>query len=109
MKPAVALCIAAFLAGAGGAEAQTPSAQSQGGRYLVVPFENTSREPRVYWLSEGSAVLLTDDLWRRLFSGSPDAPSNGCGCPPWLRSVTPPSFASARWSAPRRSSSARSS
>ncbi len=62
MKPAVALCIAAVLACAGGAGAQTASAQPQGGRYLVVPFENTSREPRVYWLSEGSAVLLTDDL-----------------------------------------------
>lgn len=30
--------------------------------YLVIPFENANREPRVYWLSEGSAVLLTDDL-----------------------------------------------
>jgi len=30
--------------------------------YLVLPFENANREPRVYWLSEGSAVLLTDDL-----------------------------------------------
>ena len=31
-------------------------------RYLVIPFENTNREARLYWLSEGSAVLLTDDL-----------------------------------------------
>ncbi|MGH9257732.1 MAG: tetratricopeptide repeat protein [Vicinamibacterales bacterium] len=30
--------------------------------YLVVPFENATGEPRVYWLSEASAVLLTDDL-----------------------------------------------
>src|SRR5688572_12474682 len=29
---------------------------------LVVPFDNESGEPRIYWLSEGSAVLLTDDL-----------------------------------------------
>ena len=29
---------------------------------LVIPFENGTREPRGYWLSEGSAVLLTDDL-----------------------------------------------
>jgi Flp pilus assembly protein TadD/TolB-like protein len=43
--------------------AQTsPAAPSQPGRQLVVPFENTSKSPRVYWLSEGSAVLLTDDL-----------------------------------------------
>jgi tetratricopeptide (TPR) repeat protein len=29
---------------------------------LVVPFDNASREPRLYWLTEGAAVLLTDDL-----------------------------------------------
>lgn len=38
---------------------QTPAASS---RYLVIPFENITRDPRVYWLSEGSAVMLTDDL-----------------------------------------------
>lgn len=30
--------------------------------HLVVPFENATGEPRVYWLAEASAVLLTDDL-----------------------------------------------
>src|SRR5688500_15433903 len=30
--------------------------------YLVIPFQNATREPRVYWLSEASAVLLTDHL-----------------------------------------------
>ncbi len=30
--------------------------------YLVVPFENASGEPRVSWLSEASALLLTDHL-----------------------------------------------
>ena len=30
--------------------------------YLVVPFQNATGEPRVYWLGEASAVLLTDDL-----------------------------------------------
>jgi tetratricopeptide (TPR) repeat protein/TolB-like protein len=30
--------------------------------HLVVPFENTTGEPRGYWLSEASAVLLTDNL-----------------------------------------------
>jgi Flp pilus assembly protein TadD len=30
--------------------------------HLVIPFENATGEPRAYWLSEGSAVLLTDDL-----------------------------------------------
>src|SRR5215217_7423527 len=37
----------------------TPAASS---RYLVIPFGNVTRDPRVYWLSEGSAVVLTDDL-----------------------------------------------
>jgi tetratricopeptide (TPR) repeat protein len=32
------------------------------GRILVVPFENTQHEPRLYWLSEASAVLLADEL-----------------------------------------------
>src|SRR5215510_9759834 len=41
------------------------SAQSTvqvGGRQLVVPFENATHEPRLYWLGEASAVALTDDL-----------------------------------------------
>ena len=35
---------------------------AQQARYLVIPFDNAEREARVYWMSEGSAVLLTDDL-----------------------------------------------
>src|SRR5688572_8082736 len=31
-------------------------------RQLVVPFDNVSREAQSYWLSEASAVTLTDDL-----------------------------------------------
>jgi TolB-like protein len=31
-------------------------------RTLVLPFENAGREPRVFWLGEGSSVILTDDL-----------------------------------------------
>jgi tetratricopeptide (TPR) repeat protein len=38
------------------AEAQPAS------RILVVPFENVQREGRIFWLTEASAVLLTDDL-----------------------------------------------
>ena len=30
--------------------------------HLVMPFENTTGEPRAYWLSEASAILLTDNL-----------------------------------------------
>jgi Flp pilus assembly protein TadD len=29
---------------------------------LVVPFDSDAREPRSYWLREGAAVLLTDEL-----------------------------------------------
>ena len=50
---------------AASAMAQTPAPASPaatGPRYLVIPFENASRDPRGYWLSEGSAVMLTDDL-----------------------------------------------
>ena len=31
-------------------------------RVLVVPFENTRKEPRIGWLSEAAAVLLADEL-----------------------------------------------
>jgi tetratricopeptide (TPR) repeat protein len=31
-------------------------------RILVMPFENVAREGRFFWLTEASAVLLTDDL-----------------------------------------------
>ena len=40
-------------------------AQPQPSRYLVIPFDNATREARLYWLSEGSAVLITDDLLAR--------------------------------------------
>jgi tetratricopeptide (TPR) repeat protein len=42
--------------------AQPAAAQGSGSRVLVVPFENSRREPRLHWLSEGSAVLLADEL-----------------------------------------------
>jgi tetratricopeptide (TPR) repeat protein len=29
---------------------------------LVMPFENLRRDPRIFWLGEASAVLLTDDV-----------------------------------------------
>jgi len=31
-------------------------------RVLVMPFESDTREPRAYWLGEGSAVMLSDSL-----------------------------------------------
>src|ERR1700674_3676038 len=32
------------------------------GRILVMAFENVTREDRIFWLGEASAVLLADDL-----------------------------------------------
>jgi tetratricopeptide (TPR) repeat protein len=40
------------------AAAQSPSAT----RILVVPFEDTKHDARVYWLSEAAAILLADEL-----------------------------------------------
>jgi tetratricopeptide (TPR) repeat protein/TolB-like protein len=31
-------------------------------RQLVMPFENSSTDPRAHWLTEASAVIITDDL-----------------------------------------------
>jgi len=64
------LILSGFLVlGSGSAAAQPPStggvaeSKSQPGeRMLVIPFENPSREPRIYWIGEASAVLLADDL-----------------------------------------------
>lgn len=42
------------------AAAQAPATPMN--RLLVMPFDNVSHEGRLYWLSEASAVLLTDDL-----------------------------------------------
>lgn len=41
------------------------AAQSAVNRILVVPFENTQREPRLVWLGEASAVVLADELVAR--------------------------------------------
>ena len=62
-RPAIALCgIAVCVWFAAVGEAQTLVPPTTSGRQLVVPFENAANEPRVFWLGEGSAVLLTDDL-----------------------------------------------
>jgi tetratricopeptide (TPR) repeat protein len=52
----IALVLGGLLLGPLGASAQTAQ------RHLVVPFDNVSREASSYWLSEASAVILTDDL-----------------------------------------------
>jgi tetratricopeptide (TPR) repeat protein len=62
MTPAwtiVALSVSIGTASAAPAQAQTAVTAS---RVLVMPFETETREPRSYWLGEGSAVILTDSL-----------------------------------------------
>jgi Flp pilus assembly protein TadD len=64
----VAACLAltAWLAPASRAAAQTVPVTvpvpTPAMLNLVIPFENESGEPRIYWLSEGSAILVTDHL-----------------------------------------------
>ena len=41
-------------------QASRPAQPSE--RVLVIPFENPTREPRILWIGEASAVLLADDL-----------------------------------------------
>ena len=56
------LVLGAWCLGPGAAPALAQAPVGVGARQLVIPFENETREPRLYWLSEGAAVLLTDDL-----------------------------------------------
>jgi Flp pilus assembly protein TadD len=58
----VCLALIAGLVLASHAVAQTVPVTAPAALNLVVPFQNASGEPRIYWLSEGSAILLTDDL-----------------------------------------------
>jgi tetratricopeptide (TPR) repeat protein len=54
---ALVLALASIVCGTG----QPLFAQSAA-RILVMPFENVKREGRIFWLSEASAVVLSDDL-----------------------------------------------
>lgn len=56
-------CVVAalFVVCAVAAHAQTP-VPAPPSRHLVMPFENITREARGYWVTEGAAVVLTDDL-----------------------------------------------
>jgi len=40
----------------------SPSGAPAASRILVMPFENVTRNSRIFWLGEASAVLLADDL-----------------------------------------------
>ena len=57
MTPAAWLALAALTAAPAPAPAAPPP-----DRILVMPFENATRDSRIFWLSEASAVLLADDL-----------------------------------------------
>lgn len=59
IRPIAGLLVPLLLLPAEFAGAQEPA------RLLVVPFENARSEPRYQWLSEASAVLLTDGLRER--------------------------------------------
>jgi len=48
--------------GLGVITAVAPAAAQSAPRLLVMPFENASKESRIFWLSEASSVLLADDL-----------------------------------------------
>ena len=41
---------------------QPAAASPPAGRILVMPFENTKREPKLHWISEAAALLLADHL-----------------------------------------------
>ncbi len=56
MKRALAAAFAIVVSAPALGSAQTV------GRILVVPFENASRDSRIVWLGEASAVLLADNL-----------------------------------------------
>jgi Flp pilus assembly protein TadD len=51
-----------WVCGASLAAGQTVPAATPPAHHLVIPFHNESGAPRIYWLSEASAVLLTDHL-----------------------------------------------
>ncbi len=55
------------------AAAQAPATPMN--RLLVMPFDNVSHEGRLYWLSEASAVLLTDDLNHRVENALANVPA----------------------------------
>ena len=58
LSASVSRCVVSvMLLACGNAAAQTTPA-----RLLVIPFENATHEPRGYWLGEGSAVILNEDL-----------------------------------------------
>ena len=54
----------ALLLAPGVAAAARQQASPAADRLLVMPFDNVNREARLYWLVEGSSVLVSEDLAR---------------------------------------------
>jgi tetratricopeptide (TPR) repeat protein len=63
LSPALAAFFIALSASGAAAQVREPAAQAVD-RLLVMPFENVNREARLYWLVEGSSVLVADELAR---------------------------------------------
>ena len=57
-----ALAMVLCCARTGSTQGATPTILPPPARILVIPFENVTRDGRFFWLTEASAVLLTDDL-----------------------------------------------
>ena len=62
MTRLVLALLAAAVAGGSAAPQAPPPRTQPAARILVMPFENVKRDGRIFWLTEASAVLLTDDL-----------------------------------------------
>jgi tetratricopeptide (TPR) repeat protein len=61
----VSLCLVLAVAGVAAAQAPAGSdarAPAGSDRFLVIPFDHPAHETRIYWLTEASAILLSDDL-----------------------------------------------
>jgi Flp pilus assembly protein TadD len=58
-RTVISIALPLFLAAAG-ANSQPSTTTSP--RTLVMPFENVTRNSRIFWLGEAAAVLITDDL-----------------------------------------------
>jgi tetratricopeptide (TPR) repeat protein len=62
MNARLSLMAAAVTLSMAAVNPQGVSAQGVDERILVMPFENVTRDAKIFWLSEAAAVLLTDDL-----------------------------------------------
>ncbi|MFO7693024.1 MAG: hypothetical protein R6V57_08075, partial [Vicinamibacterales bacterium] len=60
--PAVVPAVLLAVLIAGGAAAAAPAQTPPGGRVLVMPFENASKQARLAWLGEGASILLTGEI-----------------------------------------------